>query len=92
MDQIEVKLRQLGSKLDNLSEQNKGLRQENEQLKAERDRQSGTLAALQDKLERSQQTLTKRDEGNEPPGDDLRQQIDHYLREIDKCIGWLSRQ
>ena len=92
IEQVEIKVRQLASKLERLEQENTDLRQENEQLKAERDRQTGALSALKYKLERSQQKLEERENVNDAPEGNLRDQIDHYLQEIDTCIEWLSQQ
>ena len=95
LDRFELKVRQLGSKLDRLQRENAELQQENKRLKAEVDRSKGTIDSLQEKLERTHQGVVSQAEGSPVPGparQELREQIDHYLREIDKCIEWLEQR
>lgn len=93
LDHIELKIRQLGQKVERLQRENESLRADNLELKTELDRQRGVVGSLKDKLERTQQELERRDSVQSgPPADDLREQIDHYLREIDRCIEWLEQQ
>ncbi len=93
LDSIELKIRQLASKLDRLTQENEQLLAENHQLKTDLDRQQGLVSALKDKLERTQREMDERRyEADEPDRASIRQQIDHYLREIDKCIDWLEQK
>lgn len=96
LDRFELKVRQLGSKLDRLHRENADLQAENKSLKAELDRGKGAIDSLKEKLERTHhQGIGSRTE--EPaeagtPRQDMRERIDHYLREIDKCIEWLEQR
>jgi predicted nuclease with TOPRIM domain len=95
LDRFELKVRQLGSKLDRLRRENEELQSENKQLKAEVDRGKGAIDSLKDKLERTHQGVGSTAEApvaTGAPGQEVREQIDHYLREIDKCIEWLEQR
>lgn len=93
LDSFELKIRQLGSKLERLRGENADIRAENEILKEELDRRQGVINALKDKLERTHREMNVREtkaEDSDP--DRVRQQIDYYLHEIDKCIEWLEQR
>lgn len=89
IEQIELKVRQLALKLERLHEENDEIKTENERLKAELDRQRGTVGVLKDKLEKTQGVFHQQKETASEHTQQLRQQLDQYIREIDKCIEWL---
>ena len=89
IDNIELKLRQLGLIMERLQGENVALLDENKQLKIELDRQKGTADILKDKLERSQRVLSQKQEENSEQSQQLKDQIDQYIKEIDECIEWL---
>jgi len=96
LDGFELKLRQLASKFDRQRAENEALKAENDQLKNELDRQRGVVSSLREKLERAAATpaVTNGVEAvtTTTPQPEIRTQIDHCLREIDKCIEWLQQQ
>lgn len=95
LDRFELKVRQLGSKLERLQRENAELQEENKRLKVEVDRGKGTIDSLRDKLERTHQGVASNAESSKisgPAREELQEQIDHYLREIDKCIEWLEQR
>ncbi|MGB3546199.1 MAG: hypothetical protein WBA17_04450 [Saprospiraceae bacterium] len=85
LDGLELKLRQLAGKLARMDREADEMARENNRLKTELDRQNGVVSSLKDKLARVQR------DSAEPNGEDTREQIDHYLREIDRCIEWLRQ-
>ncbi|MCB0641537.1 MAG: hypothetical protein KDC44_07855, partial [Phaeodactylibacter sp.] len=89
-DHIESKVRQLESMLIQLKNDNLRLENENKQLKMELSNQQNLVGALKNKLSESQRKLEA--EGIQDPERSaaLKQQIDQYLLEIDKCIEWLQ--
>lgn len=91
IEHIELKVRQLALTLERLRQENDDFRTENERLKAELDRQRGTTDALKDKLEKTQGVLDQQKENTSAHAQQLRQQLDDYIREIDKCIEWLHQ-
>ncbi|MDZ4680599.1 MAG: hypothetical protein SH848_09145 [Saprospiraceae bacterium] len=86
IDGIDLKVRQLALKLEQLQRDHALLLQENEQLKAETTRYREVVATLKNKLGTTQQAMETR---GEESTEKLRQQIDLYIGEIDKCIEWL---
>lgn len=93
LEQITAKLRRVGEKMAGLEQANTHLLAENQQLKDELAQRTSDATALQDKLERIQQRNTEVAEGVRPElNREIRQQIDHYLTEIDQCIEWLKQQ
>ena len=90
IDNIELKIRQLALKLERFRKENADLTQKNEQLKAELDKQKGTVSALKDKLTKTQGVLERQEVNESEHSQQLKQQLDQYIREIDKCIEWLQ--
>jgi regulator of replication initiation timing len=91
IDSIELKVRQLVLKNERISKENATLRTENQHLKAELDRQKGTVGVLKNKLKDTQQALDlQRDEDPELSAQ-LKEQINQYIKEIDNCIEWLHK-
>lgn len=90
IDNIELKIRQLALKLERFRKENADLTKKNEQLKAELDKQKGTVSALKDKLTKTQNVLERQEVDESEHSRQLKQQLDQYIREIDKCIEWLQ--
>lgn len=86
---IEIKVRQLALKLERLERENADLQKENKHLKAGMEKQEATISALKDKLTDAQSTLSQKDEEESAHSKKLKQLIDQYIQEIDKCIDWL---
>ena len=92
IDSIELKIRELAFKLERLKKENAVLREENQELKAEAERlRQQPAEALNDnvnqksRLEPEAQPLAETEQSEK-----LREQIDQYIQEIDKCIEWLN--
>jgi predicted nucleic acid-binding Zn-ribbon protein len=92
LEDIELKIRQLGQKMDRIEREKAGLATENQQLKTIIDRHQGAVDKINDKLERTQQELMRQREAFSKSKREIRQQIDRHLEEIDKCIEWLQAQ
>ncbi len=86
IDGIDLKVRQLALKLEQLQRDQALLLQENEKLKSEAARYRELADTLKNKLGTTQQVIEAK--GGEST-EKLRQQIDLYIGEIDKCIEWL---
>lgn len=93
LESIVTRLRLVQDRLAELEARNQELLQENTALKTALARREKTVPALQNKLETAPRGRNEAADGVPPELDtDIRQQIMHYLSEIDKCIEWLSRQ
>jgi uncharacterized protein (UPF0335 family) len=92
LDSVELKIRQLVQKMERLEGENAELEAENKRLKTELDKQNGAVRTLKNKLEKSQQIMAVPD-GGEPTGrvELVKEQINQYIEEIDKCIEWLHK-
>lgn len=88
LENIELKIRQLAQKMERLQVENGALLDENKRLKAEIDRQKGTVGVLKNKLELTQQAFGQ--EREDHSNGELKEQIDQYIQEIDKCIDWIQ--
>lgn len=90
IDHIELKIRYLASKQERLLKENTELKTQNELLKTELDKQRGAVSALKEKLAKTQVVLDRQPEKSPQEALQLKQQLDQYIREIDKCIEWLN--
>ena len=94
LQQIIQKLESLQNKLQVQEAENDRLRAVNQTLKQQLDTQQKAMEkAGHNILEHAPVSKEKQQEGVRAALDqDIRQQIDHYLKEIDKCIEWLGQQ
>jgi SOS response regulatory protein OraA/RecX len=93
LETIVARLHQVQDHLAQMEEQLAALQLENDALQSTLHERERSLQELQDKLERAPQRGAEAREGVQPEEDtDIRQQILHYLSEIDQCIEWLSKQ
>ena len=99
--ELSTRLQQVVRKLEMLHNKVQALEAENNQLRAENDTLKHQLSSQPAKAAATGQNITEhapRMKGKEQKGvravldQDIRQQIDHYLKEIDKCIEWLGQQ
>ncbi|NRB51503.1 MAG: hypothetical protein HRU41_27775 [Saprospiraceae bacterium] len=90
IDNIELKIRQLAQKVDRLNEENNSLKAENERLKTDLDKQKGAVLTLKNKLDKTQGMLDTQHVSETADSEQLKKQLDQYIKEIDKCIEWLS--
>lgn len=92
LDSVELKIRQLVHKMERLNRENRELEAENKKLKAELDKQNGAVRTLKNKLEKTQQVMAVESGGGETERVELvKEQINQYIEEIDKCIEWLHK-
>lgn len=89
LESIEIKVRQLALKQERLQRENAALQTENQQLKTGLDKQEAMVIALKDKLETAQRALESRAVEEGEQSQQLKELIDQYILEIDKCIEWL---
>lgn len=92
LNDIEEKVQQLSRLVTQLRHERAALLAENNELKSAFDRQKEEIAALQNTLESARPQPGEQTSAYSGPPQDIRAQIDHYLREIDKCIAWLQQQ
>ncbi|MEL7222453.1 MAG: hypothetical protein AAGJ93_14115 [Bacteroidota bacterium] len=91
---IVEKLERLYQKVEQLSKDNEDLRAVNKSLNNKlRDWQNEQAAVKHNISEHAPVEQAKQEQEVRATKDqDIRQQIDHYLSEIDKCIEWLREQ
>ncbi len=95
-----VRLQEIENKIHKLAEQLQDLKAENERLHTENVQLKQTIDLLENKTVKEleeQITITRRqldeERGRNPEAmNRLRGEIDHYIKEIDKCIEWLAEQ
>ncbi|MEL7118552.1 MAG: hypothetical protein AAFO07_03905 [Bacteroidota bacterium] len=86
LDGIQQKVKEMALKLERLKSENAVLKEENQHLREQ-------LQQVDDRPQASQSAQNKRlkkthlEEGN---SDQLKQTLDQYIQEIDKCIEWLN--
>ena len=94
LDHIVGQLQNLQHKLQDLEQDKANLQAENNKLKIGLQAlQTSKNAAVHNILEHVEKEDKGKEEGTRAALDqDIRQQIDHYLSEIDQCIEWLREQ
>jgi regulator of replication initiation timing len=91
LQDILLKLERIQAKMAELEADNAALREERTVL-SEKLRQAKAVVA-ENRMEVAGAGQTKEDvSGRALSEQDIRQQIDRYISEIDKCIEWLSAQ
>jgi len=88
-ENIELKIKQLALKVERLEKENLFLKNENEKQKVELDLQKDTVNALNEQLLEAQKAMNNRKNEDREHSEQLKQQMDQYIKEIDKCIEWL---
>ncbi|HEX5669517.1 MAG TPA: hypothetical protein VFX73_11975 [Chitinophagaceae bacterium] len=82
-------------KIQAVLKKQQSLEKENEKLKAEIDRRSGIELELKGKVSQMEEqvNLLKASSGqmDEPSKKAFEKQLNHYIREIDRCIAMLSQ-
>lgn len=94
LHEVVRKLESLQRKLQAIETENNQLRAENKALKQQLEEQPQAAAPAEENIsERAPRGKSTEQKGVRAALDqDIRQQIDHYLKEIDKCIEWLGQQ
>lgn len=90
LESIELKIRQLALKLRQLTRENSALREENQQLQTTLRQRDETLAELRNQLQNVNLTLDEQRQGDTVQTEKFKEQVDHYIQEIDRCIAWLT--
>lgn len=99
--ELSNRLQSIVQKLEDLQQKTQVLADENAELRAVNQTLKQQLKSQQDAVDKAGHNISehapvskeKQQEGVRAALDqDIRQQIDHYLKEIDKCIEWLGQQ
>ncbi len=92
---LDQQFNSINDKLQQLLKQYSRLQKENEQLKEELQQARDTQTATQQKMEELQQQVSiiklASGELNEKDKKEFEKKINQYIREIDKCISFLSQ-
>ncbi len=88
---IDLKVRQLAAKLEQLEEDRRALMKENQTLNQKLNGAINIIADLEEKMEGMDSAL--QDKRKKEPQEIrlIRKQIDQQVQEIDKCIDWLEK-
>lgn len=87
VSQLERKMRMLLGDFQRMQVEMNQLKDENRQLKRRLEEKDEQIGSFQNKIKIS--TIADSFAGNENT-EDVREQIDEYIRDIDKCIAYLS--
>lgn len=92
LDKMRDKLQELALKMDSLKAANTSLLDENEQLKAALKEKDSKVNTLKQQLTETQNATNYIvvAKNNSESSTEVKQKIDQYIKEIDKCIDWLS--
>jgi len=87
---IDWKVRQLAKNMERLREEKAVLADENEQLHERYARQQDRLGVVRDKIKKIQRELTASTKKEEMNVSTLSNQINKYLKELDKSMEWVQ--
>lgn len=90
IESIESKIRRLTEDYRELQSENARLKVENARLEERLLRTNQSLDDLGRRLQRQKEEFSEPD--SKQSSEVLRRQIDHYIKEIDACIDWLTNQ
>ena len=89
IESIELKIKQLALKIERLEKENLTLKSQNEKQKVELELQKETVKALNENILDAQTVMDSRKKEDSEHSAQLKQQMNQYIEEIDKCIEWL---
>ena len=99
--ELNTRLQKIVQKLERLQNKLQAMDAENDRLRAVNQTLKQQLETQQKAVEKAGHNISehapvskekKQKEVRAALDQDIRQQIDHYLKEIDKCIEWLGQQ
>ena len=90
LDQIELKVRRLALKLDQLKTSNQQLLEENQLLKTALKKEDSKRNTLEQQLKSTHTALVSKQDDAPESTKKIRKELDQYIKEIDKCIEWLQ--
>lgn len=89
-ERIEAKVRQLLTLVKQLRREKAGLQEENRELQATIAQRDDAIRALQVQVERANQDLVKLRREDTEQSEKFKEQVDQYVKEIDKRIELLA--
>jgi len=90
IENIEWKVQKLSQKMKLLKKENGGLIEENVRLKNELNKIKQHKENLEANFNRTKEVLGDSKNNNTGSNKMLKEEIEHYVSEIDKCIEWLQ--
>lgn len=90
VENIDNKIQQLAAELKLLRQKNAVLINENKQLKTDLESKEAVVGELKYKLSNTQRGFEEQRGVGTDNSEELKKQIDQYIKEIDKCIEWLQ--
>lgn len=90
LESIELKVRQLALKVRQLHRENQNLRDANEQLWAALSQKEDVIKDLQERVVKAEQEVEHKRKMDTEQSVKVRAQIDQYVKEIDRCLEWLT--
>lgn len=91
IEQVDLKARQLGLKMEHLQERNEKLVGENRNLQHQLNNAINMIADLEEKLETAQAGLSKKEAADPAEIKEIRKQIDTSIDDLDNAIEWLEK-
>ena len=89
-DNIDEKVKLLASKVEHVQQENASLKAENELLKQQLQEQDASVVELQDKVDAHKRVIAQNAILKPDDSENLKERIDQYISEINKCIEWLN--
>ncbi|MEO7176005.1 MAG: hypothetical protein ABIV51_09005 [Saprospiraceae bacterium] len=90
LEEVELKIRKLGQKMELLRKENATLSEENINIKKNLEKQQLKLFDIE-KNAASAGALLEQEKGDgAADSNQIKAQLAHYIKEIDKCLEWLQ--
>lgn len=90
LDQIEHKIKVLVQKMVFLKKENADMMEELIKLREELKKSKEKIAQLESQLEQSKKAVTEQKLSDKIDSDKVKEEIELYIQEIDKCLSWLQ--
>ena len=91
IEQVDLKARQLGLKMQHLQDRNEKLIGENRNLQHQLNNAINMIADMEEKLEAAEAAVSKKQSSDPKEIKDIRKQIDASIEDMDNAIEWLEK-
>lgn len=91
IEQVDLKARQLGLKMEHLKDKNDKLVGENRNLQHQLNNAINMIADLEEQLEEAKAGLSKKEAADPVEVKEIRKQIDTSIDDLDSAIEWLEK-
>jgi predicted nucleic acid-binding Zn-ribbon protein len=91
IDQVDLKARQLGLKMQHLQDRNEKLVGETRNLRHQLNNAINMIADMEERLETAEAAASKKQSSDPKEVKDMRKQIDASIEDMDNAIEWMEK-